>query len=87
MKFTFRLYSKVIQINYLTFKDTIDCNVRYQSEENEKIVVVCIGYADGVLRESRSRVVFIHEKSYFIVENICMDMMFVKDDDSVKIFD
>lgn len=46
-----------------------------------------IGYADGVIRKNTGRNVYINDKSYEIVGNICMDMLFVKVDDDVKVHD
>jgi len=85
---TFRVVSEVIQINTLNKGDSLGYNGMYQaSEDNEKIAVIPIGYADGIIRKNTGRYVYINNKKYNIVGNICMDMLFVKIDDSVKIFD
>ena len=44
-------------------------------EKNEKIAVVAIGYADGVIRKNKGRFVYINDKKYEIVGNVCMDMI------------
>lgn len=49
--------------------------------------MVSIGYADGVVRRNTGRNVYINDKPYEIVGNICMDMLFVKVDDEVKVHD
>ncbi len=49
--------------------------------------MVSIGYADGVIRKNTGRNVYINDKPYEIVGNICMDMLFVKVDDEVKVHD
>jgi alanine racemase len=49
--------------------------------------VIPIGYADGIIRKNTGRNVYINEKIYKIVGNICMDMLFIKVDDSVKVRD
>ena len=54
---------------------------------DEKIAVVSIGYADGIIRKNTGRDVYINNKMYKIVGNICMDMLFVKVDESVKVGD
>ena len=82
LKSTFSLKSQIIQINNLKPGETVGYNGKYIAKENEKIAVVSIGYADGILRT-----VFINEKEYKIVGNICMDMLFVKIDDTVKLYD
>ena len=85
---TFRVVSEVIQINTLNKGDTLGYNGMYQaSSDNEKIAVVPIGYADGIIRKNTGRYVYINNKKYNIVGNICMDMLFVKVDDSVKVYD
>lgn len=87
LKSTFSLKSQVIQINNLKPGETVGYNGKYIAKENEKIAVVSIGYADGILRKNKGRTVFINEKEYKIVGNICMDMLFVKIDDTVKLYD
>lgn len=51
------------------------------------IGVVCIGYADGIIRRNSGRNVYINGYCYSIVGNICMDMLFVKIDDRVNLND
>ena len=83
---TFMLYSQIIQINNVK-NGTVGYNGRYKVTTPEKIAVVPIGYADGIIRKNTGRNVYINEKSYNIVGNICMDMLFVKVDDFVKVGD
>lgn len=83
---TFSLYSEIIQINTVT-NGTVGYNGNYKVNGTEKIAVVPIGYADGIIRKNTGRNVYINNKEYTIVGNVCMDMMFVKVDDSVKVGD
>lgn len=83
---TFSLYSEVIQINDIE-NETVGYNGTYKANEKEKIAIIPIGYADGIIRKNTGRNVYINDKSYNIVGNICMDMLFVKVDDSVKVGD
>ena len=53
----------------------------------EKIAVIQIGFADGIIRKNSGRNVYINDKEYKIVGNICMDMLFVKVDEYVKFGD
>ena len=86
LKSTFKLYSEVIQINEV--KDgVVGYNGTYKVNGREKIAVVSIGYADGIIRKNTGRDVYINNKMYKIVGNICMDMLFVKVDESVKVGD
>lgn len=88
LKSTFKVTSEVIQINTLNKGDVLGYNGDYVAEsDNEKIAVVPIGYADGIIRKNKGRYVYINDKKYLIVGNICMDMLFVKVDDTIKVSD
>lgn len=87
LKTTFKLYSKVIQINNLKQGDIVGYNGIYKATKSEKIAVIPIGYADGVIRKNSGREVYIKNKPYEIIGNVCMDMLFVKVDDSISLFD
>lgn len=84
---TFSLHSKIIQIHELNKGDKLGYSGKYIAKSKEKIGVVCIGYADGIIRKNTGRSVYINDKEYPIIGNICMDMLFIKIDDSVKIDD
>lgn len=81
---TFVLHSEVIQIQKLKKGDSLGYNGTYIATKNEEIAVIAIGYADGIIRKNKGRYVYIHNKPYEIIGNICMDMLFIKIDDSVK---
>lgn len=83
---TFSLYSEVIQINEIE-NETVGYNGTYEAIGKQKIAVIPIGYADGIIRKNTGRNVYINNKSYNIVGNICMDMLFVKIDDCVNVGD
>lgn len=83
---TFSLYSTIIQINEVE-NETVGYNGNYKASGKEYIAVVPIGYADGIIRKNTGRNVYINNKEYKIVGNICMDMLFVKVDDSVSVGD
>ena len=85
-KSTFKLLSEVIQINEVE-NETVGYNGAYKVEGKERIAVIPIGYADGIIRKNTGRDVYINNKPYKIVGNICMDMLFVKVDDSIKVGD
>lgn len=84
---TFNLKSEVIQINELNPGESLGYGGKYVASGYEKIAVIPIGYADGIIRKNTGRYVYINDKKYYIVGNICMDMLFVKVDDSVKVGD
>ena len=84
---TFSLLSKVIEIKDLKDGETVGYDGIYKSNGDEKIAVVPIGYADGIIRKNTGRYVYINDRKYDIVGNICMDMLFIKIDDNVKLGD
>jgi len=83
----FSLHSQIIQINKLCKGDTVGYDGTYMALGDELIGVVSIGYADGIIRKNKGRYVYINNNRYEIVGNICMDMLFVKIDDKVKLYD
>lgn len=87
LKSTFKLYSEVIAINEVKPNETVGYNANYLVTNPSKIAVISIGYADGIIRKNTNRDVFINNKRYKIVGNICMDMLFVLVDDTVTIGD
>ncbi|MBQ6323443.1 MAG: alanine racemase [Bacilli bacterium] len=85
-KSTFSLYSEIVQINEVEH-GVVGYSGSYKVNGKEKIAVIPIGYADGIIRKNTGRNIYINNKPYEIVGNICMDMLFVKVDDSVKVGD
>lgn len=84
---TFKLKSEIIQINELKCGETVGYGGIYTAKGKEKIAVIPIGYEDGIIRKNIGRDVFINGKRYPIVGNVCMDMMFVKIDDTIQVHD
>ena len=58
-----------------------------QQKKTKRLQLFQYGYADGIIRKNTGRTVFIKDKEYEIVGNVCMDMLFVKIDDSVEVYD
>jgi len=84
---TIELVSEVIDIKKLEKGETVSYNGTYEATTSELIGIVSIGYADGVNRHLKGAYIYINDKKYEIVGNICMDMLMVKIDDTVKIHD
>lgn len=82
-----KLYSNVIKINNLEAGENLGYNGDFKAAKKTKIAVIPIGYADGVIRQNTGRKVYIKEKEYKIVGNICMDMLFIEIDDNVSVGD
>lgn len=87
LKSTFSVYSKIVQINELEPGEHLGYNASYVASKKERIGVVSIGYADGIIRKNKGRTVYINDREYPIVGNICMDMLFVRIDDTVNVND
>lgn len=87
LKPTFSLHSTIAQINYVNSQEKVGYGGLYIPKNDESIGVVQIGYADGIIRGYKGNNVFINNKEYQIVGNICMDMLFVKLDNDVKEYD
>ena len=86
LKSTFTLHSEIIQIHNLESGDNLGYGV-YKVLRNTRVAVVQIGYADGIIRENTGRSVFINNRKYKIMGNICMDMLFIEIDEKVKLYD
>ena len=82
-----KLVSEVIQIHELEEGEVVGYNGAFKAKDKTRIAVIPIGYADGIIRKNTGRCVYINNKRYEIVGNICMDMLFVEIDESVKRYD
>ena len=87
LKDTFNLCSEIIEIKKLKKGEVVSYNGKYKAKKNELIGIVSIGYADGVNRKLSGAYIYINNKKYKIIGNICMDMLMVKIDESVKLYD
>lgn len=84
---TISLYSEIIEIKKIKKGETVSYGANYKALNDELIGIVSIGYADGVNRKLTGAYVYINNKKYQIIGNICMDMLMIKIDDSVKLHD
>ncbi len=82
------LKTHIIKIRELKKGDTLGYDGAYTAtKDNELIGIIPIGYADGLLKPNKGRYVYIKDKKYKIVGNICMCNTFIKIDEDVKLFD
>lgn len=79
------LCSEVIDLREIHINDFVGYGAQFVAENNMKIATVAIGYADGVPKTIKH--VSINNKIYNIVGEICMDMLCVKVDETVKLGD
>ena len=87
LKNTFSLISEIIEIKKVLKDETISYNGTYKANEDMLIGIVSIGYADGINRKLKGSYVYINNIRYEIVGNICMDMLMVKIDNKVNLYD
>ncbi len=85
LKNTFKLNSTIVEEKTLQPGDKLGYSITYEAKEKEKIGVLPIGYADGIIRKNQNGFVSINNTPYPIVGRICMDQMFVKIPDDVTI--
>ena len=83
-KSVYSLKSKINEIRQLKKGDTLGYDAGYKAEKDELIAVIPIGYCSGITKNNKGRFVYINNKKYQIVGNICMCNIFVKIDDSIK---
>ena len=84
LKQAFNLISEVLEIKDVKKGDYIGYGTGYQAQENMKIAIVDIGYADGINKKRRNSKMEINGKLYQVVGDICMGMTMLKVDDTVK---
>ena len=87
LKSTISLESEIVEIKTLKKGETVGYNGTYKAKKDTLIGIVSIGYADGVNRHLKGAHVYINNKKYEIIGNICMDMLTLKIDSSIKIKD
>lgn len=81
----FSLYSEVISIRYATKGEYVGYGANYIVKEDMIIATIPIGYNDGI--KGSMKYVSINNKRYEIVGDVCMDMITVKVDETVKLND
>lgn len=77
----FSLYTEVMQVKKCKRGSFVGYGANYKLEEDSYIATLPIGYFDGV---NNFKHVVINNKTYNIIGEVCMDMIMVKVDDSVK---
>lgn len=79
-----KLYSEVVNINYVLANNPVGYRASYIPKEDSFIAVVPIGHADGI--NKFYKYVKINNKKYPIVA-LCMDAIMIKVDSTVKMHD
>ena len=87
LKNTISLISEIVEIKEVKKNETISYNGLYKAESDMLVGIVSIGYADGINRKLTGSYVYINNERYEIAGNICMDMLMIKIDENVKLYD
>ena len=81
----FSLYSEVISIRNVSALEYVSYGANYIAKEDMIVATIPIGYYDGM--KQSMKYVSINNKLYEIIGDICMDMITVKIDNTVKLND
>lgn len=83
----YKLKTNVVKLRNLTDGDTVGYDAAHEVKDTERIAVLPIGYEAGIVKANKGRGVYINDKKYNIVGNICMCNIFVSVDENVKLYD
>ena len=83
----FQVKSTITQINELQAGESLGYNGTFTANDKTKIAIIPLGYYNGITRNYKGMYVYIKNRKYKIVGNICMNMMFIKVDDTIKVGD
>lgn len=79
------LYSEVIDLHQIHKNDFVGYGAQFIADSDMLIATIPVGYADGIPKNIKH--VIINDKKYDVVGAMCMDMLSVKVDASVKLYD
>lgn len=85
LKTAITLYSEVIDIHEIHKNDFVGYGALFTAQNDMIVATIPIGYADGIPKNIKH--VVINGKMYNVVGEICMDMISVSVDNSVKLYD
>lgn len=87
LKPAFKVKTNVIQIKKIKKHEKVGYGILYESQKDEIIATLPIGYDDGIGINHENRYVLINNKKYKAVGEISMCMMSVLVDENVKVGD
>ena len=79
------LYSEIISIRNVKKGEYVGYGANYIAEKDIIVATVPIGYNDGM--KKGMKYVSINDKYYEIIGDICMDMIMIKIDETIKLYD
>lgn len=87
LKPAFKVITNVIQVKKIKKHEKVGYGILYESQKDEIIATLPIGYDDGIGINHENRYVLINNKKYKAVGEISMCMMSVLVDENVKVGD
>jgi len=78
LKTTYTLKTRIVEIKPLKKGEKLGYSITYEAKKNERIGVLPIGYADGMIRKNQGGYATVNGKRCEIVGRICMDQMFIR---------
>ncbi|MGI8316513.1 alanine racemase [Halobacillus mangrovi] len=85
LKPAFSLQSRLVHVKRLEAQESISYGATYQTENDEWIGTIPLGYADGWIRKLQGMEVLVNGKRHPIVGRICMDQFMIKLDQEYPI--
>lgn len=79
--------TRIVQIKTLSPGEHVGYGTTYTATNKERVGVLPIGYADGLVRKNSSGHVEINGKTYPFIGRICMDYAFIRIDENVTMDD
>ncbi len=87
LKTAFSLHTEVMTIKDVKKGEYVGYGAKYIADEDMKIAIIPIGFADGLIKQYENQTVKINNKEYRLIGEVGMDMTAVKIDDSIKLKD
>ena len=84
LKTAFSLYSEVMQVKEIPKGSFVGYGRIYEAQEDMRVAIIPIGYADGFSRKNKGRDIVIRGKRYPLVGDINMGMVIAKVDENVQ---
>lgn len=83
LKPVMKLKTKIVQFKELEPGEFVGYGITYKAVRHERIGIIPIGYADGLIRKNNPGYVEINGKTYPIIGRICMDYTFILVDENI----
>ena len=81
------LVSKVTHVKKFSKGQRLGYGISYEAKEDEYIVTIPVGYADGILRRAQGFKIKVGSENCEIVGRVCMDQLMVRCSENIKVGD